>query len=188
MAEDDFTEPEKYDSWYEKYRDIYQKEMAFLQKFLKKDKFIEVGAGTGRFGGELGAFALIEVSEKMIKYALKKGYEYVRADGQNLPLRKDSVDSALFAFSLPFIKDQQRALKEAFYVAKKKIVIVDLDPQLSKSYVDGLRSLYKSYDPSFIENVKTFDKNAKASRLTLQVDSEKVTLIGFVIHKRAKQM
>jgi len=72
MAEDDFTEPEKYDSWYEKYRDIYQKEMAFLQKFLRKVKFIEVGAGTGRFGGELGAFALIEVSEKMIKYALKK--------------------------------------------------------------------------------------------------------------------
>ncbi|MGC8600347.1 MAG: class I SAM-dependent methyltransferase [Nitrososphaeria archaeon] len=188
MAEDDFTEPEKYDSWYEKYRDIYQKEMAFLQRLLEKDKFVEIGAGTGRFGGELGAFALVEVSEKMIKYALKKGYEYVRADGQNLPFRKDSVDSALFAFSLPFIKDQQRALKEAFYAAKKKIVIVDLDPELSKNYVDGLRSLYKSYDPSFIENVKRFDKDAKTSRLTLQIDSERVTLIGFVIHKQDKRI
>jgi len=186
MSEEDFAEPEKYDSWYEKYRDVYQKELAFLQKFLKKDKFIEVGAGTGRFGGELGAFALIEVSEKMIKYALKKGYEYVRADGQNLPLRKDSVDSVLFAFSLPFIKDQQMALKEAFYVAKKKIIIVDLDPELSKSYVDSLRSIYKSYDPSFIENVKRFDKITKTSRLVLKIDSEKVTLIGFVIYKRDK--
>ncbi len=184
MITEDFSEPEKYDSWYDKYKNIYKKELGFVKKLLENDNFVEIGAGTGRFGGELGALCLIELSEKMIKFSLQKGYDYIKADAHNLPLRRESIGTVLFAFSLSFVKDPLKALKEAFDVAKNKVVIVDINTELSKKYVENLKSSYKSYNPSFIYSVNRFDKIIRIERLSIFIKSEKIVIDGIVIHKR----
>ncbi len=183
MSVKDFLEPEKYDLWYDEHKSIYKKELKFIKKLLGNGDFIEIGAGTGRFGGELSAIALIELSDKMIKFSLNKGYEYVKADAVHLPLRKESVKSILFAFSLSFIRDPARALKEAFDAVKNKIVIVDLDPRKSKNYINDLKSNYRSYNSYFIKSVKKFDKKMKIYNLSFKLGSQKIILIGFIIFK-----
>ena len=66
---------EEYDAWYEKYKPVYESELAALKVFLYKNpenlKALEIGIGTGRFAYPFGIKIGLDPSRPMAK--LQKG-------------------------------------------------------------------------------------------------------------------
>lgn len=181
--ESDFSDPLKYDEWYEQNRQVYEKELDFVKKMLDGESFVEVGAGTGRFGGALGAIALIDVSPNMAKYSAKLGYPSVLADAHKLPLRDSSVQSVLFAFSLSFMEDPKKAFEEALRVSKKSVLIVDIESKSSKNYSESLKNIYKNYDPNFMSKIDLSKLKYVRKTIKVTLDRFKITLVSYKVYK-----
>ena len=178
----EFSDAEEYDRWYEQNEEIYRSELEFISELIGRSRFIEVGAGTGRFGGSLGAVLLIDISREMLEIAAAKGFDCVLADATSLPLRSKSVDAVLFAFSLSFMP-YAGALREALRVSKEKIVIVDVDPA-SEDYVKSLKDFYSSYEPTrVLRALELLGKryNVKLRRTVLSSGAQKVGIIGILV-------
>ncbi|MGC9209471.1 MAG: class I SAM-dependent methyltransferase [Nitrososphaeria archaeon] len=183
----EFSNAEDYDRWYEQNGEIYRSELEFTSKLLGGSRFIEIGAGTGRFGGTLGAFLLIDVSREMLEIAAAKGFECVLADAASLPLRSKSTDAVLFAFSLSFMP-YARALREALRVSREKIIIVDVDPA-SEDYVKLLKDFYTSYEPArILRALRQLSKryNVRLRRAILTSGTQEIGIIGILVPLQQK--
>ena len=68
-----------YESWYDKYPEVYESELAALReqfaKLPENISGIQVGVGTGRFAHPLGIKEGIEPSEEMAKKAINRNVE-----------------------------------------------------------------------------------------------------------------
>jgi len=106
----------EYDSWYDRNRDIFLKEIDLIKRNIGdfipgKSRGLEVGAGSGRFAEKFRLIG-IDISEKMLKLARSRGVEVIRGDALNLPFKSGTFDLVLLAFTICFLDDPARALKE----------------------------------------------------------------------------
>lgn len=114
------------------YVDEKEKELLIsCMRFKTGESVLEIGAGTGRnvqYFTELGLKAKgIEPNPEMLKIAnmkstLEKG-QVIQGLGESLPFNDDSFDAAFFMTTIEYIQDREKALKEAWRVAKSRIGI-----------------------------------------------------------------
>jgi len=130
---------ERYDSWYDRHRDWFLKEVELIKKVAGNFKLgLEVGVGTGRFAKELGIRYGIDLADAMLKLAKLRDVEVIKADAKYLPFKDQTFDLVLFAFTLCFLDDPLKALIEASRVLRNDgaVVIcgVPADSTLGREY------------------------------------------------------
>lgn len=113
---------EEYDAWYEKYKPVYESELAALKVFLHKIpenlKALEIGIGTGRFAHPFGIKFGLDPSRPMARIAKRRGIETVLGIAELLPFKNKELDLVLIVTALAFFKDPIKALKESFRVLR----------------------------------------------------------------------
>jgi len=139
---------EKYDRWYEKNRFAYLSEMEAIKKVLPPTgKGLEVGVGTGRFAAPLKIEFGIDPSEGMLEIARQRGINVKKGSGENLPFGDAEFDYVAFIITICFIRNPQKALREAHRVLKKGgsiiIGIVDRNSFLGRFYQGKESVFYK---------------------------------------------
>ena len=160
-----FDNAEKYDSWYDRNKEIYEKELnLILSNIQDKEKIrgLEVGVGTGRFACKLNAVGL-DISMNMLKVAKKRGVEVVLADADYLPFKDEKFDFVLFAFTLCFLKKPFEAISEAKRVLKEKgTILVCFIPEgkLAKEYKSKSSQFYREAKFYKVEEVVEMLENA----------------------------
>ncbi|MEI7640944.1 MAG: class I SAM-dependent methyltransferase [bacterium] len=125
-----------YDGWYGTREGIYidEKEKETLISMLRlkeNEKVLEVGAGTGRYVkylNDIGVDACgIEYTKENVKNAILRCPEIsekmLEGDAGALPYADNSFETVLFMISFEYIKDHERALREALRVAKTQVGI-----------------------------------------------------------------
>ncbi len=130
---------ERYDAWYDKHRELFEKEVECLKNTVGDFELgIEIGVGSGRFAEALGIEYGVDVSESMLRLAVKRGIEVIKADGKLMPFKNSTFDLVLLAFTICFVDDPERVLKEASRILKRdgKVVICGVlaDSRLAEEY------------------------------------------------------
>lgn len=103
------------------------------------ERGVEVGAGTGRFGGSLGIELVIEPAAAAARKAAARGVEVVRGVAEALPLAGGSVDLLLLVATLGFLDDVDAALAEGRRV-------LEPDGRLVIGFVDRERPIGRRYE------------------------------------------
>ncbi len=153
---------DKYDSWYEKNKDIYRKELSLILSAVDSSKkCLEVGVGTGRFACKINAIG-VDVSLNMLKIARKRGVDVILADASYLPFIQ-CFDFVLFIFTLCFLKNPEKALKEArrVLIDYGKVLICFIPKgKLTDDYKKSGSPFYKNAKFYSVEEVREMLKNA----------------------------
>ena len=173
MATEVFNKHVKeYEEWFDKNRFAYASEVAALKKAVPKGKGLEIGVGTGRFAEPLKIDIGIDPSENMLKIAELRGVKTVLGKGEELPFADNEYDFVLLAFTICFVDDPDKVIKEARRVLKSKgkiiIGIIDKNSKIGKIYQNkkakskfyGIARFYSTEE--IIELLKDYDfKNIK---------------------------
>lgn len=108
----------RYDSWYDRNRDLFLKELELIRRNVGSFKMgLDVGVGTGRFARELGIGIGVDLSVSMLRLARSRGIEVVRANAENLPFKR-VFDLVLLAFTLCFLENPMHVFKSIRNVLK----------------------------------------------------------------------
>ncbi len=125
--------PEAYDLWYRQHRDVLEREWALALEAAGniEPPALEVGCGTGALGAGLGFEFGVDLAERAMALAVKKGMWCVKADARRLPFPSQSFKTVGFFFSLEFIPEAEGALQEAWRVlsAGGKLLVMGFSPQ-----------------------------------------------------------
>jgi len=147
---------EEYVKWYERKREIYEKELECVKKAVR-GKSLEIGGGTGAFSFPLGALNL-DPALGALKVAKRKRVECVRGIAEMLPFRSKAFETAYLVTSLCFIGDPEGALKEAERVASSVVAcIIPKESELAKEYEERGRKGHKIYKHANFLSSKRFD-------------------------------
>ncbi len=144
------TNAERYDSWYERNRELYEKELSVIPRPTSPS--LEVGVGTGRFAQPLGIDVGVDVSASMLRIARSRGVECIRADASKLPFKDGVFKSVYFIFTLCFLNEPEKALSEA-------VRVLDNDGTLCACIVpkdSGLGKVYSAKDSPFYKIAKFY--------------------------------
>jgi SAM-dependent methyltransferase len=113
---------EEYDTWYEKYKPVYESELLALRTFLPENpgklKALEIGTGTGRFASALGVGLGLEPSRAMAMLAKQRRLEIVLGVAEFLPFKREHFDLILIVTALAFFENLSKALREVLRVLK----------------------------------------------------------------------
>lgn len=125
---------QKYDSWYDQNAELYRLELETIrsvlpptpesistsneasQKVAKPGRWLEVGVGSGRFGGPLGFTDGVEPGECLRKLAAARGIAVVAGTAEQLNFPDETFEVVGMFTALEFFTDQMAALKEAHRV------------------------------------------------------------------------
>ncbi len=136
---------ERYDSWYDRHRDLYLKELSVVPK--PQSPSLELGMGTGRFVAPLSIDVGLDSSLEMLTKAKVRGVESVAGDALRPPFRKGSFLTIYFIFTLCFISDPLKALgiaKELLMKEGKLIAcIIPADSGLGREYMGKSSPFYR---------------------------------------------
>ncbi len=107
------------------------------------DTVLDVGVGTGRFAGPLGAKGLnivgVDISLAMMEKAREKGLEnLVRGDVHNLPFKEKSFEAAIIILVLHLVRDWVRVVHEVGRVSGGMVVSMvgkTEGPQIRQAYL-----------------------------------------------------
>ncbi|KAA8922412.1 methyltransferase domain-containing protein, partial [Thermoplasma sp.] len=75
----------RYDAWYEAHPDEYRDQVGFIGRLMPHGIGVEIGVGTGRFASKLGIKVGVDVSERMLSVAARRGILPILASAENLP-------------------------------------------------------------------------------------------------------
>jgi len=116
---------EEYDSWYDN-NILFKSELAALGVLgYPSNNSIEIGVGTGRFAQRLHIPFGLEPAKKAAMLAKDRGVNVVVGKAEDMPIKDKSFEWVYFIFSLCFVEDQKKAIKEAVRILKRggKLVI-----------------------------------------------------------------
>lgn len=131
----------KYDQWYQSPKgsyvgDLERELLADLMKPERGESLLDVGCGTGYFSlffHQLGLKVTgLDSSEEMLDVARgkikeKKDIEFISGEATRLPFPDNSFDIVTLITSLGFIKEPYKAIKEAFRIARKRVILGTLN-------------------------------------------------------------
>jgi len=137
-----------YDAWYDKNKFAYLSELEAVKKVIpSKGAGLEIGVGSGRFAVPLEITVGIDTSEKMVEFAKKRGVNAWVGSGENISFNSSMFDYVAIIFTLCFVKNPKKVLKETARVLKKsgKIIvgIVDKESFLGKFYQEKESMFYQ---------------------------------------------
>lgn len=129
----------KYDRWYDRYPEIFTKEVKFLKDVANiKHPAVEIGVGTGRFAKELRVDFGIDPAFNMLKLAKEKGLDVICGAGENLPLESDFFSTVLMIITIEFVSDPEKVLEESRRVLRQDgnlvIAFIESDSDLGSGY------------------------------------------------------
>ncbi len=132
---------EQYEDWFTRNRWAYLSELELLRRLVPPSgRGLEIGVGTGKFASPLGIPLGVDVAEKMMELAQKRGVKTVRGDAHNLPFEDNSFDYALMMVTICFVDDPPRALAEAHRILRRGgtliLGIIDKSSPLGKIYLN----------------------------------------------------
>ncbi|SDR35029.1 class I SAM-dependent methyltransferase [Natronobacterium texcoconense] len=171
------TLTDEYDSWFSENDGAYRAERATLERALPDavddDRALEVGVGTGRFGGPLEISLGVDPAREPLERARDRGIIPVRGVAESLPVADDALDLVLFVTVLSFVDDLEATLAEARRVldADGTLVVAVLD---RSSPVGQVYQEHKDESPFY----------ADAEFLTAGEAGEALEAAGFVVETR----
>jgi ubiquinone/menaquinone biosynthesis C-methylase UbiE len=121
---------EEYEEWFKENENTFQSELLAIRQVVPiGKKGIEIDIGSGIFAEQLDIKFGIDPSEKMLDLARKRNLNVVNGFAQNLPFPDESFDFAAFITSICFIKNPDKAIKEAYRILRKEgeIIIAFID-------------------------------------------------------------
>lgn len=129
----------EYDCWFDTHPNIYQSELAALEKVIPKNKIgLEIGAGTGRFSQPFNIRIGVEPAENMAIIAEKRGMKIYRASAEQLPFENNSFDFVLMVTTDCFLSDPPTAFNEVYRILKSVgefiVGLIDKNSPLGKKY------------------------------------------------------
>ena len=136
---------ERYDSWYDKNSQLFEKELPIIPPPL--DPSLEIGCGSGRFMERLGIDVGIDLSGGLLKLAKSRGLQVMLADGRDIPFRDASFSSAYLIFTLCFLECPEEVLIEVKRVLKSNgrlyVCVVPKDSGLGREYSSKNSPFYR---------------------------------------------
>lgn len=147
----------KYDKWYQTPKGSYvgnleRKLLVDLIKPEKGERLLDVGCGTGYFSFYFHRLGLkvtgLDSSEEMLDVAgsktkAKRNIEFISGEATGLPFPNNSFDLVALITSLEFIKEPNKAIKEAFRVARKRVVLGTLNKYSIWALYRRIEGLFK---------------------------------------------
>ncbi len=132
---------EKYESWFDKNRAVYESELLMLKKLIPQGKRgIEIGVGSGRFAHPLNIKEGVEPSKEMAKIAKERGINVYYGFAEKLPIKNEEYDFALIAVTICFVENPHKALLEINRILKPKgeiiVAIVDRETPIGREYLN----------------------------------------------------
>jgi len=110
---------EDFDVWFDRNRIIFESEFLAEKHFLKNPgNAVSIGAGSGLFASKLGIRYGVEPAEKMAARARSRGIEVRTGTAENVPFSDACFDTVLLSTVLCYVKDPEKAIKEAFRILK----------------------------------------------------------------------
>jgi SAM-dependent methyltransferase len=112
----------EYDAWYDTEAGtvIFAMEVDCLKPLLHRYSrpYLEVGVGSGRFAQALGIEYGVDPAPALVQMAKARGVRVTEATGEGLPFPDNMFGGLLIAFTLCFLDDPQKALREAWRVLR----------------------------------------------------------------------
>lgn len=157
------------------YTDDKEKELLInAMRFKRGERVLEIGCGTGRnveYFSDLGLEATgVEPEEEIVKIARQKSTikkdQIIRAPYDQLPLGDNTFDNVVFMNTFAFAGDKEKALKEAYRVASKKVGIGFLNKYSLTSLlkVKERRAVYQDAAPLSGKEMRFIAGKALAGR------------------------
>ena len=142
---------DEYDEWFVSNEFVYRAELEAVRQLIPGGRGIEIGVGTGRFAAPLGVKFGVEPAMNMALRAKERGIAVVRAVAEQLPIRNNSFDFALFVVTICFVPEPKRALAEIHRILRPGgeiiVGIVDIGSFLGEVYEKKRRD-NKFYRPA----------------------------------------
>ncbi len=145
-----------YDKWYETHQAVFQSELNALEKAMPSGRGLEVGVGTGRFAASLSVTFGLDPSFKMLKLAKARKIKAVQGFGEELPFKSQSFHFVSIVFTIEFVDDPIRFLKEAVRTLKKNgelvLGMLDRESEWGKYYERNTsrKRFFRSFTPEEI--------------------------------------
>ncbi|NOQ46395.1 MAG: methyltransferase domain-containing protein [Desulfobulbaceae bacterium] len=123
----------EYDSWYDDSL-LFNIELAALlavSPSLHTPK-LEIGAGPGRFAGELGVTVGVDPALAALQLGNRRGIMGTAGIGEQLPIRSDAIGTVFLLFTLCFLIRPEEVLQECARVLRKNgRLVIGLIPKNS---------------------------------------------------------
>ncbi|MDD4903869.1 MAG: class I SAM-dependent methyltransferase [Candidatus Bipolaricaulis sp.] len=108
------THAAEYDAWFDRFPNAYESELLAVRCVLppRRDRWVEVGVGSGRFASRLGIDVGVEPSEAMARLARRRGIDVLAGRAEVLPLDAASAGAVFLITTICFVQDLPLALGE----------------------------------------------------------------------------
>ena len=117
-----------YDDWYDSPEGshIYREELecVLLVKGRVGTRWLEAGAGTGRFGSRLGVRYAVDPSQPMLRLASKRGMRSIAGTAEALPFTDGCLDGVMMVVALCFCHDPSLAVRECARVLRRNGALI----------------------------------------------------------------
>ncbi len=132
---------ERYEAWFEEHPAAFRRELELLRRFWPdRGRRLELGSGTGRFGGALGVEVGLEPSAEMALTGRVRVPLTVLGHGEELPFGDGVFDACLAVTALCFVSETPAALGEVRRVLVEGGIllagIVDRASALGRLYLE----------------------------------------------------
>jgi len=102
----------RYDAWYQENPILFECEAKVIRALNLRGKGLSIGIGTGILDYQAPIEIGIDPSVNMLKLALARGVEPIRAVGERLPFRDETFEFVLMTVTLCFLDSPEEALLE----------------------------------------------------------------------------
>lgn len=166
----------EYDEWYDSPEGslIYREELecVLLVKGRVGKRWLEAGAGTGRFGAKLGVRYALDPSRPMLQLASKRGMRSTVGNAEALPFSDGCLDGVLMVVALSFCQDPSLAMQEGARVLRAGgAIIAAIVPRSSpwgEHYTQKGAAGHPLYSRAHFLGVEEVVSHAAAARLALK--------------------
>jgi ubiquinone/menaquinone biosynthesis C-methylase UbiE len=143
----------EYDAWYDTAvgKAIFAMEVDCFKPLLGRFSrpYLEIGVGSGRFAEAFGIEYGIDPAPTMLQMAKARGVKVTEATGEELPFPDKMFGGILIAFTLCFLDNPQKALREAWRVLQPEgglvLGLIPRDSPWGKFYADKGKEGHPKY-------------------------------------------
>ncbi|THE65208.1 methyltransferase domain-containing protein [Salinadaptatus halalkaliphilus] len=144
----------EYDEWFDAHQGAYRAERTALEHAVPerfdRDRALEIGVGTGRFGTHLGIARGLDPARMPLKRARERGIDPIRGVAEALPIADDALEVVLVVTVLEFVDDLEATVAECRRVLDRDgtlvVAVLDRSSPVGQLYQD-----HKDEDPFYAE-------------------------------------
>lgn len=156
---------ERYDLWYRKNKILFECEAETIRSLKLIGKGVSIGVGTGILDCQAPINVGVDPSLNMLKLALTRGAEPVRAVGEHLPFANGSFRFALMTVTVCFLESPQEAILEAGRVLEDggylAVCIVPRESSWGKEYMKKAKAEHVFYSHAHFYTVQEIERMLK---------------------------